>query len=192
VEGSCEHGNELSGSIKCWEFLEWLHNWQLLKKGSAAWVSEWIQWVFLVQQTTDFQPFQRIKFCLKFKTRLLFNLFLLFFLPCYLGSFVFTTSIYTFSPSLSICANLSSILKSLNFLTYSQRFLSSPRPSSERSGQMIENSHSCRFDSENVPLYYLPHSVDRCFQNPDSTFLFLSSMYNFLQHVSASRGYPQA
>jgi hypothetical protein len=31
VEGSCEHGNETSGSIKCWEVLEWLHNWQLLK-----------------------------------------------------------------------------------------------------------------------------------------------------------------
>jgi hypothetical protein len=27
--------NEASGSIKCWEVLEWLHNWQLLKKGSA-------------------------------------------------------------------------------------------------------------------------------------------------------------
>jgi hypothetical protein len=39
VEGSCEHGNEPSGSIKCWEVLEWLHNWQLLKKGSALWVS---------------------------------------------------------------------------------------------------------------------------------------------------------
>jgi hypothetical protein len=35
VEGSCEHGNEPSGSIKSWEVLEWLHNWQLLKKGSA-------------------------------------------------------------------------------------------------------------------------------------------------------------
>jgi hypothetical protein len=23
------------GSIKCWEVFEWLHNWQLLKKGSA-------------------------------------------------------------------------------------------------------------------------------------------------------------
>jgi hypothetical protein len=22
----CEHGNEPSGSIKCWEVLEWLHN----------------------------------------------------------------------------------------------------------------------------------------------------------------------
>jgi hypothetical protein len=29
VEGSCEHGNEPLGSIKCWEVLEWLHNWQL-------------------------------------------------------------------------------------------------------------------------------------------------------------------
>jgi hypothetical protein len=35
VEGSCEHGNEPSCSIKCWEYLEWLHNWQHLKKGSA-------------------------------------------------------------------------------------------------------------------------------------------------------------
>jgi hypothetical protein len=35
VEGSCEHGIEPSGSIKCWEVLEWLHNWRLLKKGSA-------------------------------------------------------------------------------------------------------------------------------------------------------------
>jgi hypothetical protein len=25
-----------SGSIKRWEVLEWLHNWQLLKKGSAS------------------------------------------------------------------------------------------------------------------------------------------------------------
>jgi hypothetical protein len=35
LEGSCEHGDEPSGSIKCWEVLEWLHNWRLLKKGSA-------------------------------------------------------------------------------------------------------------------------------------------------------------
>jgi hypothetical protein len=27
--------NEFSGSVKCWEVLEWLHNWRLLKKGSA-------------------------------------------------------------------------------------------------------------------------------------------------------------
>jgi hypothetical protein len=26
LEGSCEHGNELSVSIKCWVVLEWLHN----------------------------------------------------------------------------------------------------------------------------------------------------------------------
>jgi hypothetical protein len=23
------------GSIKCWKLLEWLHNWQLLKNGTA-------------------------------------------------------------------------------------------------------------------------------------------------------------
>jgi hypothetical protein len=28
-------GNEISGSIKCSEVLEWLLNWRLLKKGSA-------------------------------------------------------------------------------------------------------------------------------------------------------------
>jgi hypothetical protein len=35
VEGSYEHGNEPSGSLKCWEYIEKLHNWWLLKKGSA-------------------------------------------------------------------------------------------------------------------------------------------------------------
>jgi hypothetical protein len=27
VESSCEHGNEPSGSMKCWESIEWLYNW---------------------------------------------------------------------------------------------------------------------------------------------------------------------
>jgi hypothetical protein len=40
VEGSCEYDNEPSASIKCWEFLEWLHNWRILKKASAPRVSE--------------------------------------------------------------------------------------------------------------------------------------------------------
>jgi hypothetical protein len=35
MEGSCEHGNEPSeepsGSVKCWEIVEHLHNWRLLK-----------------------------------------------------------------------------------------------------------------------------------------------------------------
>jgi hypothetical protein len=35
VEGSCERDNKPSGSIKRWEVLEWLHNWQLVKKGST-------------------------------------------------------------------------------------------------------------------------------------------------------------
>jgi hypothetical protein len=41
-EGSCEHGDEPSGSIKCWEVLEWLYNWRLLKKGSALLVSKYV------------------------------------------------------------------------------------------------------------------------------------------------------
>jgi hypothetical protein len=40
VEGSCEHGIEPSSSIKCWEVLEGLYNWQLLKKGSASGVCD--------------------------------------------------------------------------------------------------------------------------------------------------------
>jgi hypothetical protein len=27
--------SELSGSIKCWEFLAWLHKWRLIEKSSA-------------------------------------------------------------------------------------------------------------------------------------------------------------
>jgi hypothetical protein len=26
---------KLRGTVKCWEVPEWLHNWQLLRKGSA-------------------------------------------------------------------------------------------------------------------------------------------------------------
>jgi hypothetical protein len=33
VEESCEP----LGSIKCWEIIEWLSDWQLLKKDSAPW-----------------------------------------------------------------------------------------------------------------------------------------------------------
>jgi hypothetical protein len=41
VEGSCEHGDEPSGSLKLLgNFSEWLHNWQLLRKGSAPYVSK--------------------------------------------------------------------------------------------------------------------------------------------------------
>jgi hypothetical protein len=37
VEGSCEHDNKRSGSIKYWEILERLRNWRLLMKGSTPW-----------------------------------------------------------------------------------------------------------------------------------------------------------
>jgi hypothetical protein len=32
---SCELGNEPSGSIKCWESTEWLHNLRILERYSA-------------------------------------------------------------------------------------------------------------------------------------------------------------
>ena len=37
VAGTCECGNELSGYIKCGEFLDQLKNVQLLKKDSVPW-----------------------------------------------------------------------------------------------------------------------------------------------------------
>jgi hypothetical protein len=37
VAGSCEHGNEVSGSLKGGKFLDWLSDCQFLKKVSAAW-----------------------------------------------------------------------------------------------------------------------------------------------------------
>jgi hypothetical protein len=37
VEGSCENGNELSGYLICWEILEGLSDWRLLKKCSGPW-----------------------------------------------------------------------------------------------------------------------------------------------------------
>ena len=37
VASACECDNELSGSIKWGEFLDWLQTDQLLKKDSAAW-----------------------------------------------------------------------------------------------------------------------------------------------------------
>jgi hypothetical protein len=35
VTRSCEHGNEISGSIKGGEFLDYISDYQLLKKDSA-------------------------------------------------------------------------------------------------------------------------------------------------------------
>ena len=37
VADACECGNELSGSVKCREFLDLLEAGQLLKKDSAPW-----------------------------------------------------------------------------------------------------------------------------------------------------------
>ena len=38
--GTCESGNEHSGSIKCGEFLDWLGTGLLLKKDSSPWSEE--------------------------------------------------------------------------------------------------------------------------------------------------------
>jgi hypothetical protein len=35
VEGSCGHRNEASGSIKWWEYLHYMKNYQLFKKDSV-------------------------------------------------------------------------------------------------------------------------------------------------------------
>jgi len=37
VADTCECGNEPSGSIKCGEFLDWLHIGLLLKKDRVSW-----------------------------------------------------------------------------------------------------------------------------------------------------------
>jgi hypothetical protein len=37
VAGCCKHGNEPSGTIKCWEILYQLSNWWVLKNDSASW-----------------------------------------------------------------------------------------------------------------------------------------------------------
>jgi hypothetical protein len=35
VEGSCEHGDEPSGSLKCWEVPEWLQNMYVEMKNES-------------------------------------------------------------------------------------------------------------------------------------------------------------
>ena len=37
MAGSCEHGNGLLASVKCWEFFDWPKNCQLLKKYFSPW-----------------------------------------------------------------------------------------------------------------------------------------------------------
>jgi hypothetical protein len=37
MESCCECGNELSGSIKCLEVVDYLHKWRPLDKYSASW-----------------------------------------------------------------------------------------------------------------------------------------------------------
>jgi hypothetical protein len=39
VRSSCECGNEPSVSIKCWETIEWLHNWWPLRLVREPWLA---------------------------------------------------------------------------------------------------------------------------------------------------------
>jgi hypothetical protein len=36
VEGSCEYGDESSGSLKCWDVPEWLHNLAASQEGVSS------------------------------------------------------------------------------------------------------------------------------------------------------------
>jgi hypothetical protein len=58
VAGSCEHGNEPSGSIKGGKFLDWLSDYQLLKKDCS------LELVRLPKQIVDLQI--RIQICISF------------------------------------------------------------------------------------------------------------------------------
>jgi hypothetical protein len=63
VEDSCEHDNEPSGSIKHRETLKWLHNWWLLKKGSAPWSYRPVQYLSANKSTVHFKGHLVFKMC---------------------------------------------------------------------------------------------------------------------------------
>jgi hypothetical protein len=48
--GSCENGNEPSGSIKCWEILEKLSDCQLHKKDSAHEASDCLRMLLKIEK----------------------------------------------------------------------------------------------------------------------------------------------
>jgi hypothetical protein len=54
VAGSCEHGNETSGSIKCGEFLDWLN--VLLASQERLCSMELVSLVSLRRRLLHFQP----------------------------------------------------------------------------------------------------------------------------------------
>jgi hypothetical protein len=55
VESSCELGNEPSGSIKCWESIEWLQNLWPLERYSAP------QSMFVIKSNLWNSPFRPIE-----------------------------------------------------------------------------------------------------------------------------------
>jgi hypothetical protein len=52
VAGSCENGNEHLGSMKRWEFQEWLSNCWLLEKASSTPWSLLVGYLVMVYLTT--------------------------------------------------------------------------------------------------------------------------------------------
>jgi hypothetical protein len=54
VVDSCEHSNELSGSIKFWEVLEWLHNWGASQEGLSSMELVFLNFNNTKQSTTLF------------------------------------------------------------------------------------------------------------------------------------------
>ena len=64
VAGSCECGNEPSGSIKCGEFVDWLRTSQLVRKDSAPWSQLVSQLVSLLQRSNShiyYRPINRVR-----------------------------------------------------------------------------------------------------------------------------------
>jgi hypothetical protein len=63
VESSCEFGNEPLGSVKCWETIEWLHNWWPLVLSSIELVriTSYFQYVVLNSKMAVNDEFGRVE-----------------------------------------------------------------------------------------------------------------------------------
>jgi hypothetical protein len=61
VESSCERGNEPSGSIKCWETIEWLHNLWPLEWNSAPHRQIDSYLVFVTLQSAPVLPARQVE-----------------------------------------------------------------------------------------------------------------------------------
>jgi hypothetical protein len=55
MAGSCEHGNELSGYIKCGEFLDWLSVFLASQEGLCS--MELVSWLVIVSYNVTWREF---------------------------------------------------------------------------------------------------------------------------------------